>query len=105
MNWLIKMLYVWEFKGKYFRDKNIISIYPGTYIYFPDIPTWTWNCGPRLYGGSYTLSFYMYNTFVIPCQFTGARHKLSVFLLFVIHVSVFDHPNNDIFYSKLVIRK
>lgn len=57
------------------------------------------------YGGSYTLSFYMYNTFVIPCQFTGARHKLSVFLLFVIHVSVFDHPNNDIFYSKLVIRK
>lgn len=60
------------------------------------------------YGGSYTLSFYMYNTFVIPCQFTGARHKLSVSLLFVIHVSVFmvfDHPNNDVFYSKLVVRK
>lgn len=57
------------------------------------------------YGGSYTLSFYMYNTFVIPCQFTGARHKLSVFLLFVIHVSVFDHPNNDVFYSKLVVRR
>lgn len=57
------------------------------------------------YGGSYTLSFYMYNTFVIPCQFTGARHKLSVSLLIVIHVSVFDHPNNDVFYSKLVVRK
>lgn len=57
------------------------------------------------YGGSYTLSFYMYNTFVIPCQFTGARHKLSGSLLFVMHVSVFDHPNNDVFYSKLVVRK
>lgn len=67
MNWLIKMLYVWEFKGKYFRDKNIIFIYLGMYIYFFDIFIWIWNCGLRLYGGLYILLFYMYNIFVIFC--------------------------------------